>query len=82
MSELHVVVAGFVMFNILELIMEIVPNYPTLVHVLVNIGDEDTTRRVLNLSISRFSPGRSPLEGYMKPTMSNTPTWSKRQETL
>jgi hypothetical protein len=30
MFELHVVVAGFVMFNIMELIMEIVPNYPTL----------------------------------------------------
>jgi hypothetical protein len=29
MFELHVVVAGIVMFNILELIMEIVPNYPT-----------------------------------------------------
>jgi hypothetical protein len=30
MFELHVVVAGIVMFNILELIMEIVPNYPTI----------------------------------------------------
>jgi hypothetical protein len=30
MFELHVVVAGIVMFNIMELIMEIVPNYPTL----------------------------------------------------
>jgi hypothetical protein len=29
MFELHVVVAGIVMFNIIELIMEIVPNYPT-----------------------------------------------------
>jgi hypothetical protein len=29
MFELHVVVAGIVMFNILELIMKIVPNYPT-----------------------------------------------------
>jgi hypothetical protein len=29
MFELHVVVASIVMFNILELIMEIVPNYPT-----------------------------------------------------
>jgi hypothetical protein len=28
MFELHVVVAGIVMFNILKLIMEIVPNYP------------------------------------------------------
>jgi hypothetical protein len=27
--ELHVVVAGIVMFNFIELIMEIVPNYPT-----------------------------------------------------
>jgi hypothetical protein len=31
MFELHVVVAGIVMVNILELIMEIVPNYPTVV---------------------------------------------------
>jgi hypothetical protein len=29
MFELHVVVAAVVMPNILELIMEIVPNYPT-----------------------------------------------------
>jgi hypothetical protein len=29
MFDLHVVVVGFVMFNILELIMEIVPNYRT-----------------------------------------------------
>jgi hypothetical protein len=29
MFELHVVVAGIVMFNILKLIMKIVPNYPT-----------------------------------------------------
>jgi hypothetical protein len=29
MFELHVVVAGFVMLNILELIIEIVPNSPT-----------------------------------------------------
>jgi hypothetical protein len=29
MFELHVVVDGIVMFNILELIMEIVPNHPT-----------------------------------------------------
>jgi hypothetical protein len=29
MFELYVVVAGIVMFNILELTMEIVPNYPT-----------------------------------------------------
>jgi hypothetical protein len=29
MFELHVVVAGIIMFNILELIMEFVPNYPT-----------------------------------------------------
>jgi hypothetical protein len=28
MFELHVVVAGIVMFNILKLIMEIMPNYP------------------------------------------------------
>jgi hypothetical protein len=30
MFELHVVVAGIVMVNILELTMEIVPNYPTI----------------------------------------------------
>jgi hypothetical protein len=30
MFELHVVVAGIVIFNILELIMEIMPNYPTI----------------------------------------------------
>jgi hypothetical protein len=29
MFELHVVVVGIVMFNILELIMKIMPNYPT-----------------------------------------------------
>jgi hypothetical protein len=29
MFELHVVVAAVIMLNILELIMEIVPNYPT-----------------------------------------------------
>jgi hypothetical protein len=29
MFELHVIVAGIIMFNILKLIMEIVPNYPT-----------------------------------------------------
>jgi hypothetical protein len=30
MFELHVVVAAVVMLNILELIMKIVPNYPTI----------------------------------------------------
>jgi hypothetical protein len=30
MFELHVIVAGIVIFNIMELIMKIVPNYPTL----------------------------------------------------
>jgi hypothetical protein len=30
MFELHVVVASIVMFNILELTIEIVPNYPTI----------------------------------------------------
>jgi hypothetical protein len=29
MFELHVVVAGIVMFNIIKLSMEIVPNFPT-----------------------------------------------------
>jgi hypothetical protein len=33
MFELHVVVAGIVMFNIMELIMEIMPNYSTLLWV-------------------------------------------------
>jgi hypothetical protein len=33
MFELHVLVAVIVMLNILELIMEIVPNYPTHVYV-------------------------------------------------
>jgi hypothetical protein len=32
MFELHVVVAGFVMFNIMKLMMEIVPNYLTRKH--------------------------------------------------
>jgi hypothetical protein len=35
MFELHVIVAGIVMFNIMELIMEIVPNYPTNIRVKV-----------------------------------------------
>jgi hypothetical protein len=30
MFELHVVVASIVMFNILDIIMEIVPTYPTI----------------------------------------------------
>jgi hypothetical protein len=30
MFELHVVVAGIVIFNIMELIMEIMPNYPAI----------------------------------------------------
>jgi hypothetical protein len=33
MFELHVVVAGIVMLNILKIIMEIVPIYPTLIAV-------------------------------------------------
>jgi hypothetical protein len=44
MFELHVVVAGFVMFNIMELIMKIVPNYPTI--------KSDTTP--IHLDLSRF----------------------------
>ena len=34
MFDLHVVVLFYVMFNILELIMEIVPNYPTKLNLL------------------------------------------------
>jgi hypothetical protein len=30
MLELHVIVAGIVMFNIIKLIIKIVPNYPTI----------------------------------------------------
>jgi hypothetical protein len=47
MFELHVVVASIVMFNILELIMEIVPNYPTHfkqkrpIHRTKSLGDID-----------------------------------------
>jgi hypothetical protein len=32
------------------------------------MGDEDTTHRVLILSIPGFGLGRSPLEGRIKPT--------------
>jgi hypothetical protein len=42
MFELHVVVAGIVMFNIMKLIMEIVPNYPTrarCVHSFISIDN-------------------------------------------
>jgi hypothetical protein len=42
MFELHVVVASFVIFNILELIMEIVPNYLT-----VSTLDSDTSQTYL-----------------------------------
>jgi hypothetical protein len=37
MFELHVVVAGIVMFNIMELIIEIVPNYPTMLTLMLLI---------------------------------------------
>jgi hypothetical protein len=39
MFELHVVVAAVVMLNILELIMEIVPNYPTDIVYIVSLND-------------------------------------------
>jgi hypothetical protein len=38
MFELHVVVAAVVMLNILELIMEIVPNYPTACGPRIELG--------------------------------------------
>jgi hypothetical protein len=38
MFELHVVVAGIVMFNILKLIMKIMPNYPTVMSSSLNYG--------------------------------------------
>jgi hypothetical protein len=49
MFELHVVVAGIVMVNIMELIMEIVPNYPT--HV--------TSKIILLLSLTYSRTSRS-----------------------
>jgi hypothetical protein len=47
MFELHVVVAGIVIFNILELIMEIVPNYPTI--------QKPNCRQFPKLSIAGFT---------------------------
>jgi hypothetical protein len=45
MFELHVLVAAVVMLNILELIMEIMPNYPTLSYLLlVKIEDGGASR--------------------------------------
>jgi hypothetical protein len=40
MFELHVVVTGIVIFNIMELIIEIVPNYPTEIrhHMLTTVA--------------------------------------------
>jgi hypothetical protein len=45
MFELHVVVAAVVMLNILELIMEIVPNYPTSAadKIMVGAREKNTT---------------------------------------
>ena len=47
MFDLHVLVVGFVMFNILELIMEIVPNYPTI--------QKPNCRQFLELSITALA---------------------------
>jgi hypothetical protein len=52
MFELHVVVAGFVIFNILELIMEIVPNYPTI--------QKPNCRRFPELSMAGFTDALRP----------------------
>jgi hypothetical protein len=47
MFELHVIVASVVIFNILELIMEIVPNYPTI--------QKPNCRQFPELSIAGFT---------------------------
>jgi hypothetical protein len=52
MFELYVVVAGIVMFNILELIMEIVPNYP--------IIQKPNCRQFPKLSIAGFTDALRP----------------------
>jgi hypothetical protein len=52
MFELYVVVAGIVMFNILELIMKIVPNYPTI--------QKPNCRQFLELSMAGFTDALRP----------------------
>jgi hypothetical protein len=51
MFELHVVVAGIVMFNILKLTLEIVPNYPTV----------PNTKHILYENILHHKKGRGNL---------------------
>jgi hypothetical protein len=52
MFELHVVVAGIVMFNILELTMEIMPNYPTI--------QKPNCRQFSELSMAGFTDALRP----------------------
>jgi hypothetical protein len=52
MFELHVEVAGIIMFNILELIMEIVPNYPTI--------QKPNCRQFPELSMASFTDALRP----------------------
>jgi hypothetical protein len=57
MFELHVVVAGIVIFNIMELIMKIVHNYPTeTVHVRVCCTDQRSLKNsaVLFIDFERY----------------------------
>jgi hypothetical protein len=54
MFELYMVVAGIVMLNILELIMEIVPNYPTLQTSALG-GPTLSTRIEASVDIKLFS---------------------------
>jgi hypothetical protein len=53
MFELHVVVAGIVIFNIMELIMEIVPNYPTI--------QKPNCRQFTELSMVGFTDALRPI---------------------
>jgi hypothetical protein len=46
MFKLHVVLATVIMFNILELIMKIVPNYPTLQGVVNGENGEGRIRHI------------------------------------
>jgi hypothetical protein len=52
MFELHVVVAGIVIFNILELTMEIVPNFPTI--------QKPNCRQFSELSMAGFTDALRP----------------------
>jgi hypothetical protein len=57
MFELHVVVAGIVIFNILKLLMEIMPNYPTQFAVLGARGNcfrKSVQSEVLLVQVSFF----------------------------